>query len=510
MTPCMPRRSDDRGVSLVLALVFILLVGLFATVALSKSQTVLTSGQALRDRGLVQYTLDGAVDKALQTVRADVAASDPSTCAQPSAPTATGFITLNDTAVTGPTNADWTCTLLAGRARKSTDSATTDYAVIVTSGAAGALTTQSGASADVTIGGSIYANGPEVNGDLNKVVAVQDGDYVTPSSDTCLAEVAALSKIVVTTGGLKTCTDQDLTEALPLVSLPTAPAYTVSTLLGSGVDVVTPGSGSGRDKKPPTTCRVFYPGRYLVAPDLLDGSNYFVSGVYSFEGIGTWSINDADIQVTGGEREVATDSPALTGNCETMTDAKALAQPEAALFGSLATYEHGVTWVFGGASSLSVPKGTMTLFTPTVGASAYPVNLAAFGVTTSGYPALVGGSPPTLLSGTSNATNLVINAKLYAPTARVDLFSTNGTEAVVQGGLVAFQLQLQSSAASTALSISTPGTAGRPAPPFRTVRISANAASSGTSAINTAVATIANFTRPDGTYAVSVKSWRTD
>jgi hypothetical protein len=495
------RQADDQGVSLVLALLFITLVGLFATVALTKAQNTTLSGVHLRERGQLQYTLDAAVERALQVTRTDMADTDPSQCAQPASPTATGSVSLN-----GVTS-DWTCTLLAGRAKKSSDDTTTDYAVVVTSPSAGALTTQSGASSDVMIGGSAYVNGAVSNSDLNKQIGLTTGDYVSPfrAGWDCDAALTALTDVSVATGFLKTCTEQSLADALPTVALPTAPVFDVSALFPNGVDVVTKAP-----KKTDTTCRVFYPGKYTTAPGLLNGANYFVSGVYYFSGIGTWTFDGNNLSVTGGQRAVAADSATLNDDCKNMDDATALGQSAVAtVLASIqpATFTNGVTWVLGGSSRISMPKGRVTLFTPPVGGSSQPVNLVALGSAASGYAAIgAGPGTPIALNGMSNSTEARFNAKVYAPSASIDIFSTNKTEAVARGGVVAYELALQASVSGgDGLAISAAGGVANPPPPFRTIKIVSVDSSGGSSGTNTAVATISNF----APYSVKTKSWRT-
>lgn len=496
------RPQGDEGVSLVLALVFIVLVGLFATVALAKSQNTLSSGLQLRERGQLQYALDGAIDRGLQVLRSDMEDVDPDQCAQPAAPTASGTLALNGSTTT------WTCTLLAGRAKNSSDSSATDYAIVVTSPNANALETQSG-SDDLIVEGSLYVNGKVSNSSLNKVVSLTEGDYVSPASRSgCDADLAALTKVTIAAGYLKTCTDQTVQDAQPVVDLPpapTAPSVSIGELSSAWAEVKT---GSGKNQK---TCRVFYPGLYTSPPEL-STYNYFVSGLYYFNGIGTWGFDDSALRLTGGQRSVADDTPALTGDCSdmVMNDVTAMGQPQIAAIRAViagSTFTHGVTWVLGAGSSLDLNKGTVSLFTPPAGASSQPLSLVAFPSAVDGYTPIGGASPPLVVHGFSNNTNAHFNAKIFAPSARLELFSTNDTEAVARSGVVAYELKLQASngGSGNGLAISGPPGKKNPPPPFRTVKIVATDTGGATSATNTTVATISNF----NLYAVKVKSWRT-
>src|SRR3954454_13884410 len=74
------RRRDDSGAALMVALIFILVVGLIVTAALSKSGAVLRSDYLVRDTAQVQYGSDAAVDRALQLLRDDLKGGNPTIC----------------------------------------------------------------------------------------------------------------------------------------------------------------------------------------------------------------------------------------------------------------------------------------------------------------------------------------------------------------------------------------------------------------------------------------------
>jgi Tfp pilus assembly protein PilX len=505
-----PRRPrGDEGVSLVLALVFIVLVGLFATVALTKSQNTLASGQQLSLRGDAQYTADGAVDQALTALREDMLDADPSRCAQFTAPTSNGSYTLNGTTAT------WTCTLLGGRAKKATDVTTSDYAIVLTSPNLDALETQSG-SDPLVVGGSIYLNGRQTNTPLKKEVNVQDGDVVSPVDSDCEADLNALTDITVTAGYIKACTEDLVASAQPSVDLPAAPGPT---------SVVLPMQTTLPGKAKP--CKVYYPGLYTAAPtfdDLLNvnakvDATYFVSGLYYFRNIGTWQLSTNGQTVIGGQRSVSEDTVALTSNdCGGMTDAKAMSL-YAPLTGPHLVktalpdiyFAYGVTWVLGQNSSVSPSNITLTLFTPpALGSSTQPFSLVSFGSSTNNYQKHTQSGPgtPTAVSGFSNNTKAHFNAKIMTPGSRLDLFTTNDTEAVARSGIVAYELLLKASSGGTGTgpSITAPYNKKNPPPPFRTVKIVTTDSTGATSTSVTSVATISNFPP----YSVVTESWRSN
>lgn len=71
---------DDTGSALALALVFLMLFGIYVGVVLSFAQTSLRSTAAVRDEGATTYAAGGAVDGAINAVRTDLTAGvDPGT-----------------------------------------------------------------------------------------------------------------------------------------------------------------------------------------------------------------------------------------------------------------------------------------------------------------------------------------------------------------------------------------------------------------------------------------------
>lgn len=500
----------DEGVSLVMALVFVVLVGLFTTVALDKSASTSLVGQQVRDRTALQYGLDAGVDRALQQLRDEMADSAPDTCTSPADADGSGTLALNGH------SAAWSCRTLAGRAAVSGDPANTNYALVLTSPADGALTSQSGVSQDLQVAGSVYLRGKVVNGDVGKPIELTEGDLVSPISNNCESDLAAVTRIslVSPTGGqMRACTEQSLAQVLPTVTLPSpAPNVDISTdtalaVVRDGVQVT-----AGTNK-----CTVFFPGLYTRPPSLgNDSNNYFVSGLYYFNFSGTsssdtkWDIDDANVRVVGGTRGSATDRPTPTTQCSAMgmSDATALALPIVAplLAGINAhVFTYGTTWVFGGASRLEVKKGGITLMSPPAGASSVPINLVGGSSYTSAEYASQPLDTPLLVGG-GNQSSMEINAKVFAPDSRVEVFSTNNTVAAARGGVVARSVQLKASAAgSDALVVSAAPSSGNPPAPFRTVVVEATDGSGATSADMRAVATISNF----APFTVNVKSWRT-
>lgn len=468
------RWEDDSGVALIMALVFMLVVGLFLTVALEKNQATSASGQQVRERGQLQYTLDGAVDDALQTLRQELVDDNAQTCTDPADAPGSGSLSLNNH------TANYICTTLGGRARTAADSArNTNYAIVVTSPGHDSFTSSNQVNEALLVSGSIYVTGPvtDVPGDydLRKEIHVYPGDIVgNKTTSNCASWDAAfpLKLKPGTNGYQRGCTEQTTAEAYDVIAVPTAPtAPTRVTVAG---------------------CTIYFPGSYAVAPAFGNNTdNYLVSGVYRFQS-GTLSVHSR-AEVVGGQPAGTDQLVALNNSCSAMDDAAALLAPGAPV--GITPLTSGVTLVFAGTSTFT-NNGTVVLHSPPAVGAQPPVNVIAVGRI--GDPYVVDLSDP-------DSTTL-LNAKLYAPDAAVRFFANSATNTVARTGIVAKKLDIGAPSGS-ALAIYAPGGGAQtPPPPFRTVKIVSSDASGASGASNTAVATLSNFSP----YTVRVLSWRTD
>lgn len=530
--------NNDDGVSLVLALIFIVVVALFATVALDKAASTSQSGQQLRDRGKLQYALDGAIDRALQVLKKDIAGQAPGSpatlCASPAAAAditqEAGGLVLNDHTVR------YSCQTLAGKTAPDDPALDTNFAIVLTSTASNALDTSSGLAAGqgatcaspgspLKVTGPIYLRGFENNTGAAKRLLVCGGDYVRykSSSPACTsAELTALTNVVVDTGSLKGCTEQTVDQAVAAYTLPTAPTQASN---GFYLDVPA-GIGSN-----PPVCRVFYPGLYPAAPAVRSNTadaNYFVSGLYYFQFNGQWAIGSNTTVIAGTKQEptdvgVSAADGASTA-CAGVTDAIAMAGLSSVL--PVGLTQAGVTnyyfntggaqFVFGFKATLS-NAGYLTMYNPVPPSSTTPaLNFVAVrGATDPGQASGAGDiargyqkwQEPNdpVLSNQSASSAMIINGKVMAPSAPVQLSASNPTDGVVRGGLIAKTLDLGASVTGGGLALSTPSYTSNPAPPpYRTVRIVASEPG-GSADTNVAVATISNYSP----FTVTVKSWRT-
>lgn len=543
----LPRCAADEGTALVIVLVFMVVVGLLLGAFLGKSETVTDSGIALRDRTQQQYALDAGAERALQLLRSDVADVATAGAASKCINAAGGVSDI--TAEAGGLDVNghrirYTCQTLAGSTVSSGGGAATNFAIVLTSTATDALTTKSGQATGQTstcsnpagslkIGGSVYIRGNETDDGVTKRVIVCGGDIARykgdPASSSfpeCTSEqLTALTQLVRDPLYLKACTEQTVNEAVPLVTLPQAPGVDFASNIAPLNRPLYVDIPAGSD-----ACRVFFPGLYKSPPALRTNSkdgNYFVSGLYYFEFSGndvlslgsntTVTAGDPTKSPTGAAADVT--ASGSSSACNGVSDANALAALATAVptlsLGSYYFSNGGAEWVFGKRARLDV-QGSLTLNTAPVAANTAFISVVGVrspadpGQDSSatdaarGYTVWSSPSNP-IIRNQSASSAVVINGKVVAPSAPVEIFASNPTDGVVRGGLIAKSLDLGASVQGGGLAISAPAFTTNPAPPpFRTVRVVSKEPSS--PGIQQVVeATISNYSP----YTVTVLSWRT-
>jgi Tfp pilus assembly protein PilX len=523
------RDRGDEGVALVMALIFIAIVGLFATVALTKSETTSLTGENLRDRGKVQYALDAGIERALDQLSAEMA--DPAgihTCGEAGDTGTLDTVTVNGKTVTV------TCSALGGSSRTDTTSVS-NKALVVRSTAADAFVTYGPSSAGsfptatcsttpsgyFRIGGPVYIAGPESNAALNNPVLVCNGDAVQSDAFCTDSSIALLTQLKVATSSfVRDCTAQTAVEASgsPPV-LPARPAgdvditnchadFNSAGLLVGASSCAAPGSAPG------VTCRVFYPGQYTGVPPLLGGSdgNYFASGTYWFRNIGLWSLsqdlvvgNTLDASDTGEDR-----SDTACGPVSAAAIAAAAPVPPSAPTALLATRieSGGGLLVLDGNSQIRL-SGLLTIHSPPHPATAPATTLVYGGYepwipSGSSEPGGTGCTDFYALCNNVSSSSLDTNGRLWAPTAPFNLWASSPTDNLVPGGAVVSKLRLgASSSGFSANALSTSGGSARDVPPYRTVKLVSS--TDGTEIKNIVVAEISNF----NAFRARVFSWRT-
>lgn len=520
-------RTNDDGAALMVALIFILVVGLIVTATLTKSGGVLTTDYALRNSTQMQYATDGGIERGLQVLVDDVAKSPQTFCTADSKPADHDFADPTGLSINGHT-AHYSCQTIRGSTPGTGGGNFSNYALVTTGGDHSLTSSNAGNDKNpVPVDGAVYLSGSEADSDLKKQIHVSDGNVVVYDKldhAGCESGISQLSNIkTLTTGNGIVCGEQSAKDALPTVTLP---AKTANTLTNPApIDYP-----QGVDKKgnPVTpTCRLFLPGWYTKPPVLLPGknaadtpANYFVSGLYYFKNIdldnagkdvGAWQIPNNDVIIGGqpatGDKSVAPD-PTGTGCADFIVDNKGnplsdgnvLSQVNSVLsklptpinIANVDTWNHGTLFVFGGNSEMQVQGASISLYTPPATGSNVPtgaaVSLLAARANTwfdaasttkdtdQGYLPWTAGAGPLLSTGTAGA-NMTFNGRILAPDAAVSLFASDPAVAVARAGIAAKTIDLAASAGvgdgNFAFNVLDHSPGSQPPPQERTVSVTA-------------------------------------
>ncbi len=450
-----PRRNDDGGAVLALVLVFLTVTAVILSVTLGlinvnlKTTTVV---QSRTDRG---YTTDAAIEQAIQLVTVDPTKCTSGETLPPQTlndRTATASCTVIDGGGFPVGGAGWAA-IINGNLDKSNGGFARLSGPIYVKG-----TISASGKAIVDDGGSVYQYSPACPGSLTAPpIGVLEVKPTPPYRWQCTSAAAADPKHI----------------------LPPMP---------STVNPVPGGNGA---------CRIFYPGRYTSAPALAT-KNYFVSGRYYFDNVGTWGGN----QIVGGNNPA--DPTVLASQISPCVANPAATDATQGKNGS----GFGVQWIMGGNSRIALATGDRVLLhtrvpgpdepnaTPGVSFQAVTTDQASGGYTISnpGAPLLDAGGGQPLFSSFGLT---------YAPASDLILGGPVGTS-VLQNGVVVRNLTIKLAAASDDTEIIGLGTS---ASGKRIVEITAVATSSGeATVVSRAVVEIRNTTSPP---TVVIKSWRT-
>ncbi|WP_426571219.1 hypothetical protein [Aquihabitans sp. McL0605] len=442
-----PAREGEQGTVLLLVLVFMIVFGVLIAGVLDLVTVNLKTTVIVRSRTERTYAADAGIEQAIARLRID-----PTACTTESPSALAPAIVNRRTATVS-------CQVAPGG---DLPLGASGWAAIIT----GDLLQQAGGTAGLN--GPLYVQGA-ISGSFKNT----EGS-VYQHGATCPGSMTKPSGLTVTPSPpyswqCTTAPPPDPPHVLPPV--PAAPK--AADTYGS--------------------CRVFYPGTYTAAPDLL-GENYFVSGVYYFQNIGSWQV-PVGRTVTGGSNP--SDVSPLTTPCRANADA----MPGGGGTG------FGVEWIFGGSSNLSfknndefelhsrVPGPAETGVTPRVSFVGVPA-------TAGGY---LRSTPPDTVFDTSGGSPAVaIHGLFYAPNADADLDGPNGLS-VFRGGAVIHDAHLKLSGTSDgSVPIFTVGTS---ATDKRYVVITATATSPGEGDVTARA--LVELRKPGSTQLVIVRSWRT-
>jgi hypothetical protein len=339
----------ESGITLVLALAFITMLGVFIVALLGLTQANLKTTTVTRSRIDTQYTADAGADFALEQVRTSAITSCPPAIA--ASPASNGVTPAVSVTCSGGTTTTTGSTPLLGT-----------YSAIAL-GSSGIPTSGTAANGDnlaIKFAGGIYSAGT--------VGAVPGtGNSVTVQGNAQLAAASCPYNATTDPAVTGTCTGS---QAAPTV------ATSTKTVVIPTAPSLAPVNGTGAN----ALCTLVYPGTYTGFAGFSDPDRgyYLASGTYYFN-------NNGDIPVNGWVKggDVGTTTAALPGfssRCPAAfaNDANAKAQP-----GHAEAYTgSGVTFILGGNAALHFADDTddrIELF-PRVPAAGSPDLAATAGV----------------------------------------------------------------------------------------------------------------------------------
>jgi hypothetical protein len=399
-----PAVAAEEGSALVIVLAFITFVGLVVMATLSYAGSSFALSATSRDIARREAAADGGAKFAVAQVITDVANCTPSMAGAPLTNGYTPAVSCESRASTAYTDS-------------------TGWGVFIDEGN-GQIATQSG-------GGSALdaraINGPVYNGstasnpwDLKSSLLVSNGGVLQHLGTSGCVKPSELT--IQGTGSLA-CT--------PPVQLPDEPSATQK--LPSSPDVLPdrPATGDGGTG----SCRVFEPGRYASAPQLLE-QNYFRSGVYLFEhGIGA----------VGGKKLLAGKPPPT----ETALLLNTAANPNTVPC-AVAEDTTGVQFIFGGDGYLFADNGSDVEIHSMAKGDATGTSIYRLRTTDPEpwrpYASTRGLGSPILESGHGTKANIAVHGLVFVPGGSIVLEGKNSDITQIMGGVVAGSVTLQASA----------------------------------------------------------------
>jgi hypothetical protein len=492
------RIQNESGASLIVVLMIMSLFGLIVGGLLTEAGASMKYTVTVSDHEKKVYAADAGVQFGLQQLRQNSTLCPRVGVSGPAMPT----IEVNGKTV------EVSCTTYSGSSGGSDG-----YAVVTTSTAADSLILTGASGEFKNIGGHIYVSGGV---DWGTGIDLEKGDFIQQDhgsgctdpptvfwNDSDGTPPGSLHPDLIMDMPEYGYYCQEVTTETPVPS----PLHKAPSTVPAVVDV--PQTSSYTDAGSGTTsCRIFKPGQYSQPPDLAE-RNYFKSGVYYFNWTSdtTWDVDHATVH--GGrpsDSEAVEERFPPPASCDRAADT---------------TNGYGVLFVFGDQARMKVEEhGGVELFGRTGEAGASD-NLSFVAVPTgdsSNWPTGLGGWTASTVSGVpildikeGSQQDLAVHGMIYAPTKDVILTATNSVVAQAMGGLVAYTLELKSSASADAFSVSIP--AGLPNP--RTLLVTACTDPSANSSCehsgserpvsSRAVVVVAN----DDVRTVTVDSWRT-
>jgi len=281
--------NHDRGTILPIVLVISLVLSVVVVAVAKYVATTMRQGQVVEASADRLSAADGAMDNALEDLE-----RGSSVCALTSLSSGSGYTYSLGDNINGvePTI---TCQAVGGNVN-----AVDAFAVIITGdgGQSGPLLTitngGNSAQAQKTFEGPVYMaktprdSAPNVTMDFAATLTIEDGD-LWYSNPTCPAtDVDLPSQLTITPQGYGTKCLEETWQEMFAGRRPPEPAVTDAAQFPD------------RSSTPPTPdslgCYVWPAGRYTSPPALAHNSyNYFESGDYYFDDVGTWAIGQAHV-----------------------------------------------------------------------------------------------------------------------------------------------------------------------------------------------------------------------
>ena len=476
------RCAGEDGVSLILAMAFLSLLGVLVVSLLTFTYGNFKTTQSVRGNINGLYGADGGADIALQLLR-----SNASYCPD----SAAGTQTLPNQTVGGRTVAI-SCTTLSGSTGGGGGGGgvvwPTTYPFVLTgyNGKTGTSTFKTSGSTgnDITAtfkGPAFNAGGFSFSGGSDKFHILGD---LTQHGAYCNNPPSNPDKPKVTgTWSCPTSGSFPVPDPNPTLTVPTVAA----------VAPVTQGS-----------CKIFFPGKYTAAPAFSNTKHYLASGVYYFEGSGKIEFEG---EVFGGEPG-STDTKKFTGNtpCSTDAAAKVLA-PSAPING------YGVQLAFGGNSFFQPRSASTTQVELYARVPGTPANegtpyISMFAPKTAGTNYQASGGDAFESGG--SAYRLVVHGLVYMPNSSPKIWGINnssaGGAAPFMGGLILAGMELAINATMVSGSFADLPVASPPPATDRIVVVTATATTSSGGDIAQTVQAVVLY--PANGSAPTIQSWR--
>jgi hypothetical protein len=392
--------DPEEGSALIIALVFVTVMGLVVLALLSQTTGNLKATRVARATADKTYAADAGLEEAIERLRLD-----PTLCSAP-ADDEPNFatITVNEHEV------ELSCQTEIGESAGAGG-----WAVVITGADEHSFDVKGGSEDKVLYGPTYIANLT----DDNKAWVVENGTLyegeptsscdlsaTTPPFDNIDVRPNPPFRYRCTTSGPPSIPHDLPSRPTPENALPTPAA--------------------------PGGCTVFSPGTYSGAGAgsalNLEGDKYFESGTYYFEDIGTWEI---DGNVIGGSKDETEDRHITDSPCSSVSDGSSNGT--------------GVKFIFGGASRLLATQDRVELFRRTAGTEGGQMGISLQAAADeAGYKAINLPVDEPLIEATGNKTELYTNGAVYAPDSFVYV-QVNKTAVVFNGGLVLRRFDFDSS-----------------------------------------------------------------